>query len=464
MKNTTTTHDTTHDHDKNVSKFVRITTYPIKPLIISLSIPTITTMLISALYNMADTYFVSGISVQATAAVGVTFSFMSLLQAVGFFFGQGAGNFVSRALGAKNYVGASRMCATGVFLATAIGIVIAVVSFIFAAPLARVLGASDTVLADTMKYLRPLCFGVPFIIASFVLNNLLRFQGSAFFGMIGIASGAVINCGLDFVFIRLLSFGVEGAAYATVCGNVFSTILLLFGCTRGGNIRINLARTHLNRVSIAEITKCGLPSLIRQVFMGLSVVVLNNLATNIGHAAGLGDQVVAAMTIVSRITWIMSAAVLGLGQGFQPVCGFNYGAGKHDRVKEALRFCNIAGTVVIAAISVVLFIFAERVVALFRSDPGILQVGAFTLRAQCVTAALLPWAMMSTFWLQTTGRTTAASVLSLARQGVFLIPALLIMTAVMPPVLGLQLAVPVSDVLTFVATVGVMGRYSKRGR
>jgi len=428
---------------------------PVKRLILELSAPTIVTMLISALYNMADTFFVSTINMQATAAVGVTFAFMSLVQAAGFFYGQGAGNVVSRALGGRDEDNAAKTAATGTFLAIATGVVIAAVCFVAAAPFARLLGASDSVIDYTVAYLRPLCFSVPFSVASFVLNNLLRFQGSAVFGMVGMVTGCVINVSLDWLFISVLHTGIEGAAYATVAGTVVSTLLLFLGCARSGNVKIDFRKITLSKHVLSEIAKGGAPSLFRQVLMGVSVLVLNNLATKTGRQYGLGDSVTAAMTVVNRVTWLMQAAILGFGQGYQPVCGFNYGAGKYDRVKQGFRFCVVLSTAVTSVMAVVLFIFAPQAVSVFRNEPDIVNIGAFALRAVCITAPILPWTMLSSFLLQTTERAAAASFLSLARQGLFLIP-LLLMLAQTAGVRGIAAAQPIADMMIFVTTIVIM--------
>lgn len=302
-------------------KYIRMTQPPVPGLICRLAVPCIISMLITSFYNMADTFFVGMLkSNAATGAIGVVFSMMAIIQAVGFFFGHGSGNYISRELGKKNYEEASNMAATGFFSALAAGAVICVLGQIFLEPLAYLLGSTDTILPYTKQYLSVILLGAPWMTASLVLNNQLRFQGSASYAMVGIVSGAIVNIGLDPLLMFTCKLGVAGAGWATIISQFLSFCLLLAGCGKGGNIRIRFRNIKLKWYYFQMIVKGGLPSLARQGLASLATISLN-------RAAGpYGDAVIAAMGVVQRITNFGASTMIGFGQGFQPVCGFNFGA------------------------------------------------------------------------------------------------------------------------------------------
>jgi putative MATE family efflux protein len=428
-----------------MDKFERMTTEPVEKLVCRLAVPTIIIMMVSALYNMADTYFVGSLGTSATAAVGISFSFMAIIQAVGFFFGQGTGNYISRALGARNSRDAEKMAATGFFTAFIIGVIFAVAGTGFLSPLVRSLGATDTILPYARDYLRFILLGAPFMISSLMLNNLLRFQGSAFTGMIGMISGAALNIILDPLFIFVFHLGVKGASLATMISQTVSCMLLfIIGCTGKSNVRI-LPRNFSPRLkNYKEIVRGGVPSLLRQGLMGLATILLN-------HAAGrYGDAVIAAMSIVNRVFLVAGSALLGFGQGFQPVCGFNYGAKLYGRVKQAFWFCLRLSTVVLVILAIICFIFAPDIVAFFRKDdPEVIKTGALALRFQCFTFPLAGWIILNNMMLQTMGKAVPAGILAFSRQGLFLIPLLFTLVPFLG-VLGIQLCIPIADLCTFI--------------
>ncbi|MFP3153895.1 MATE family efflux transporter [Lachnospiraceae bacterium ZAX-1] len=430
------------------AKHEMMTTTPVGRLVCKLAVPTVIIMLVSAMYNMADTYFVSSLGTSATAAVGISFSFMNIIQAVGFFFGHGTGNFISRALGAKDTDEAEKMAATGCVSAFLLGLVITVLGSIFLTPLAKLLGSTETILPYAKDYLRYIVIAAPFMVTSFMLNNLLRYQGSAMFSMIGMVAGAVLNVALDPLFIFVLHLGVAGAAVATAISQTVSFMLLFFvSCRSQGNLRIHLTKFSPSVSAYKEILRGGSPSLLRQVVMSVSTVVLNQTA------GAYSDAAIAAITIVNRVFLLAGSAVIGFGQSFQPICGFNYGAKRYDRVKKAFFFCLELSTAILLIASVVCFIFAPNIIAIFRADdPEVLRVGSFALRAQCFSFPLLGWILLVSFLLQTIGKAIPASILAFARQGLFLIPLLLI-TVPMLGILGIQLSTPIADLLTFVLSL-----------
>lgn len=429
--------------DKSAEKYERLTTQPVGRLICSLAVPCIVSMMVTAFYNMADTFFVGRLgSNSATGAVGVAFSLMAVIQAIGFFFGHGSGNYISRKLGSQSGEEASKMAATGFFLALGCGTVLLILGELFLTPLVRLLGSTETIQPYAESYIRIILLGTPWMTASMVLNNQLRFQGSAVYGMVGITTGAVLNIGLDPLLIFGFDMGISGAAWATIISQMLSFCLLLIGCSRGGNLRIHPRLVRLQKAYLTEIVRGGLPSLSRQGLASVAAIVLN-------HAAGVyGDAAIAAMTVVSRAMMTAASALIGFGQGFQPVCGFNYGAKLYGRVRQGFSFCVRASTGFLVAAAALGAVFAPQIIGWFRDDPDVIAYGALALRLQCLTFALNGWVMMSNMMMQTINRTGPATFLAMARQGIFLIPLLW----ALPPLLGMlgvQLAQPISDVITF---------------
>ena len=406
--------------DEQEKKFIQMTQPPVEGLICRLAVPCIISMLVTSFYNMADTYFVGMLhSNAATGAIGVVFSMMAIIQAVGFFFGHGSGNYMSRELGKKNYEEASYMSATGFFSALIAGTVICILGQIFLTPLSYLLGSTDTILPYTKAYLRVILLGAPWMTASLVLNNQLRFQGSTTYAMVGITTGAVLNIALDPLLIFVFHMGVAGAGWATIISQLVSFCLLLAGCYRGGNIRIRLKNVRFRWFYFRTILQGGLPSLARQGLGSLATICLN-------HAAGIyGDAAIAAMGVVQRIMMFGGSAMIGFGQGFQPVCGYNFGARLFDRVKRGFYFCVKISLVVLLLVGGLGFCFAPKLIALFRDDPEVIACGALALRLQCVTFPLQSWVVMSNMLEQAINRTGPATFLAAARQGIFFIPVVL---------------------------------------
>ena len=433
--------------DSQEAKYQKMTTQNVGSLICSLAVPCIISMLVTSFYNMADTFFVGMLkSNAATGAVGVVFSMMAIIQAVGFFFGHGSGNYISRVLGQKNYTEASIMAANGFFSALAAGLLILIGGQLWLDELALFLGSTETILPYTKEYLRVILLGAPWMTASLVLNNQLRFQGSAAYGMVGITCGAVLNIALDPLLMFGFGLGLAGAGWATILSQFVSFLVLLRGCSRGGNIAIRLKNIRLEGRYFLQIIRGGLPSLARQGLASLATICLN-------HAAKpYGDVVIAAMGVVQRIMAFGASAMIGFGQGFQPFCGFNFGARLYDRVKKGFSFCIKSSLGVLVAISAVLYLFAPQLISLFRDDPDVIAFGARALRLQCLLFPAQSWIIMSNMMQQVIGRTASATFLAMARQGIFLIPAVFGLTALWGSI-GIQLAQPVSDVVTLSCSV-----------
>ncbi len=430
-------------------KRIYMTEQPVKKLVCRLAVPTIMSMLVTSFYNMADTFFVGKLDTQSTAAVGVVFSLMAILQAVGFMFGHGSGNYISRKLGAGETEEAEKMSAVGFFSSFFAGIVIMISCIFFIKPLAYALGSTPTIYPYTVAYLRIILFGAPAMTASLVLNNQMRFQGSAFYAMIGIVSGAVINIILDPVLIFACGMGVAGAALATTISQYISFGFLLIMVTKGGNIRIRFRNFKPSLYFYKEIIRGGSPSLFRQGLASVATICLN-------HAAGgFGDAAIAGMSIVSRIMMFANSALIGFGQGFQPVCGFNYGAGKYKRVLDAYWFCVKLALGVLIGLAAIVYIFAPQFVTLFRKDdPDVIAVGTTALRYSVFAFPLSAWVVMCNMMLQSIGKGVKASIVSSARQGIFFLPLIM----VLPRFLGLtgvEVCQAISDVCAFLLSIPI---------
>lgn len=434
---------------KNVNRYEYLTQTPVPQLVCRLAVPTILSMLVTGLYNSADTFFVGRISTQATAAVGLVFSVMAMIQALGFFCGQGSGSFLSRLLGAGKKQEAAEAAATGFTLALIIGVIVAVLGNLLAAPLGYALGAGPSTIHDTLIYMRIILIGAPFMIAQFVINNQLRYQGSAAYAMIGLLAGAIINIGLDPLLMFVFDLGVAGAAIATVSGQAISFVVLLIGSMHGENIHLKLSNVRMNRYYLGEIVNSGLPALFRQGLAAVSTLLLNQMAGMMG-----GDAAIAGMSVVTRVLMLLSSAMIGFGQGYQPVCGFNYGAGLYARVKEGFYFCVKYGTIFLTAMSALCLAFAPQIVGFFRDDPAVIAVGTVALRAQAVTLPLMATIVLANMMLQSMGKGLKASITSSSRNGIFFIPLILILPRFFG-LFGVEITQACADALSFMLAVPI---------
>lgn len=426
-------------------------TEPVPRLVCRMAVPTVISMLVTSFYNMADTFFVGKLNTQATGAVGVVFSVMALIQACGFFFGHGSGNYISRKLGSGEFEDANKMAATGFVWAFLTGILAGALGLLFLSPLAKLLGSTPTILPYTKDYLGIILLGTPFMMSSLVLNNQLRFQGSASYAMVGIVTGAVLNIGLDPLLIFGWNMGVAGAALATTISQIVSFVLLVLMSRRGGNIRIHLKNFTPSFYYLKEIARGGFPSLCRQGLGSVAQVCMNRAAGFYGGE--LGDAAIAAMSVVNRIMMFANSALIGFGQGFQPVCGMNYGGKRYARVRQAFVFCVKYAAVFLVVVSVLGFVFAEPAVTLFRrEDKEVIRIGTLTMRLQCLAFPLSAWIVMSNMMLQSIGKAFKASIVAAARQGLFFLPLIWLLPGFYG-LLGVQMCQAWADVCSFVLAV-----------
>jgi putative MATE family efflux protein len=441
--------------EKN-ERFVAMTTAPVVGLVIKLAIPSIMIMVVSALYNMADTYFVGSLGTSVVGAVGIAFPLMAIIQALGFFFGQGTGNYISRALGARDFRGASRMAATGFFTAIIVVAVLSILGIINLKNLTLGLGSTPTILPYAMDYIFFILIAAPWMTAANVLNQQLRFQGNASIAMAGMISGAVLNIFLDPLFIFVFRMGIRGAAIATMASQMVSLLILLICCTKKDNIPIRFKNFAPGKGLYLELVRGGIPALLRQGLMSVATVIINHFA------AGYGDAAIAAISIVNRVYMFASSVMLGFGQGFQPVCGFNYGARLYGRLKRAFWFCVRFSSAGLLVVAVLLAFFAPQVIALFRKeDLEVIRIGALGLRLHCISLPFMAFTVTSNMMTQTIGKAMEASLLAVSRQGLFLLPALFILTPLLG-LLGIQLSLPVSDLSSFIFAIPLTGKVLRR--
>jgi putative MATE family efflux protein len=428
-----------------------MTTAPVEKLVWALAVPSMVIMLISGLYNMADTYFVGALGTSAVGAVGIAFPLMAIIQALGFFFGQGSGNYISRELGAQRTENAAKMAATGFFSVILVMAGLSAAGLITLPALVKALGATPTILPYAKDYIGFILIGAPVMTGSLVLNQQLRFQGSAIYAMVGMISGAILNIFLDPLFIYGFNLGVRGAALATIISQVISCVILLIGCSKKENIHIYFRNFTPSFSNYREIFRGGIPALLRQGLMSIATIVIN-------HFAGVyGDAAIAAISIVNRIFMFASSAMLGIGQGFQPVCGFNYGAKRYDRVKKGFWFCVKITSTGLFLIAAVTALFAAQIIALFRDDPEVIRIGVVSLRLHCISLPFIAWVVMCNMMTQTIGKSLEASLFAMSRQGLFLLPALFILTPFLG-LLGVQLSLPVADILSFFLAIPLAAR------
>lgn len=436
--------------------YKRMTTMPIEKLLVSLSIPTIISMMVTTLYNIVDTAFVGTLGTSQSAATGVVSGFMAILQAIAFMCGQGAGSIMSRKLGQKENDEATRYASTGFFMSLSLGLIISIVSFILMKPLLSLLGCTVTIEPYARIYISYILISAPYFTASLTLNNLLRYEGKAKYGTVALLVGGILNIGGDAFLITGLKLGIAGAGISTAISQLISFGLLLRPFLRKiTETRIAISCVARSIKVFFEIAATGFPSLLRQGLNSVATMVLNR------EAAMYGDQAVAAMSIVGRLSFFPMAVAIGIGQGFQPISGYNYGAGKKDRVREAFFKALLGAEMALVAASIPMFIFAPWFVGLLRDDPEVIVIGARALRLICIAQMAVPLTMMVEMGFQSTGQKLLATISSSLRSGLLFIPTIVILSRIRG-LSGIQEAQPLAFVLTFVVCLYLLQIYLKK--
>ena len=441
---------------KYTTQYDKMTKQPVGSLVIKLGIPTTLSMLVTNIYNMVDTMFVGKLGTSASGAVGIVFGFMSILQAFGFLFGQGAGSIISRRLGNKDEDSASVVASTAFFSSMFMGLLIGILGTVFNTKMVYLLGSTDTILPYAKTYSLFIMAAAPFMTSTFTMNNILRFEGKASLSMVGLMTGAILNMVGDPILMFGLNMGIAGAGLSTAISQ-FVSFCVLLSMFLSGKTQSKLSVRKITREFnvLFDIVATGFPSLVRQGLQAVSTMILNQ------QARIYGDAAVAAMSIVSRISFFIFAVGLGIGQGFQPVCGFNYGARKFSRVKEAFSFTLVAGEVLLGMFAVAGLLFSNQAIAVFRDDAEVIAFGTPALRYQCMALFLNPLIVLSNMTLQSTGQRAWATFLSMMRSGLYLIPMIYILTYTMGA-RGIQLAQPVSDVLSFATALPVIVNFIRK--
>ena len=429
------------------TQYELMTTVPVPQLIMKLGIPTMISMFVTSIYNMADSYFVGRIDTSASSATGVVLGLMAILQAMGFMFGHGSGSIISRKLGEKDIDTAKKFAATGFYSALFSGFAILILGTIFLTPLMWLLGSTPTNIEYAKTYGICILCAAPALVSSCVMNNILRYEGRAFFAMIGLTSGGILNVFLDAYLMEVLGMGILGAGLATAISQCVSWALLLTMFVRKKtqtSLAFKYAKFDIK--TLGNIITTGLPSLARQGLAAISTMLLNN-------AAGVyGDAAIAAMSITNRISMFIFSAVLGIGQGFQPIAGFNFGAKKYSRVKQAFFFTLIFGTFLMGTAAALVYIHAGDCIWFFRNDEEVVNIGIPALHAQCLAMFIVPFQVCNNMLFQSIGYKFNATFLSSLRNGLFFIPILLILSYVLG-LQGIQLSQPIADVMTSIACI-----------
>ena len=433
--------------DRSALQFRRMTETPIPQLVLSLAAPTILSMLITSIYNLADTFFVGQISTSASGAVGVVSSLMAIIQALGFMLGHGAGPIISRSLGSRDTTAATRFASTSFFTALVFGVVLAVAGLGTLPHFMMLLGSTETILPHACAYARPILIAAPLMISSLVMNNILRYEGKASFAMIGLVTGGVLNIALDPLFMFVFGLGTAGAGIATALSQSISFCILLSMFLRGKTVsQFRLSAVTREARDFGRILLGGAPSFGRQGLNSIGGMLLNLAARSYGDAA------VAGMSIVSRIFMFIISVAIGVGQGLQPVASFNYGARKYRRVRQAAIFTIEAAFCMLVVLVGLCWVNGDALIRLFRDDPAVTAVALPAFHYQCLTMLLQPIIVVANMTFQSVGASGRATFLACCRQGVFFIPLILILPRT-HGLFGVEICQPIADVLTFLVSL-----------
>lgn len=432
--------------------YQKMTETPVSRLILNLGIPTTISMLITNIYNMADTYFVGTIGESAQAATGILFTVQAIMQGIAFMLGHGSGTFIARSLADKDTTAATKYISTAFFTGGGFGLLIAVLGLTFLEPLVRFLGSTQTIAPHAMAYGRWILLAAPFIICSLILNNGLRYEGKAFYAMFGLTAGGLLNILGDYILVMKLGLGVYGAGLATAASQVVSFSILLFMYLKMAQSTIRITAVSRVGKDYRDIVRVGFPSLIRQGLTSVTIGVLNNVTKPFGDAA------IAAMSVVNRYSNFLMCVGLGIGQGFQPVASFNYQAKKYNRVKQGLLFTTVFGLAFVGTMSTLSFLFAEPVITVFQKHPQVIEIGAQALRFAAVGMLFMSLSIPVNMLYQSIQKPAISSMLSLIRSGAVTIPMLLLGVPLLG-LTGIQIAQPTADVLAGLISLPFIIRY-----
>ncbi len=444
-----------YEMKQEMNHYDKMTKTPLTKLIVSLGIPTTISMLVTSIYNMADTYFVGTLGESQQGATGILFTLQAIIQAIAFMLGQGSGTMVSKAQADRNDEEASEYVSTGFYTAMAFGIVLMAGGLLFLEPFMRALGSTETILPYAKQYGACVLLSCPFVMGSFVLNNNLRYEGKSFYAMIGLVSGGILNILGDYLLVFVIPWGILGAGISTAVSQTISFGILLYFYKRRALATIKLSAISRKIQVYVTICRVGFPALVRQGLSSISSGLLNNLTRPYGDAA------IAAMSVVNRFSAFIMCVGLGIGQGYQPVASFNYQAKKLDRVKKGLLITMAIGFVFIACIAIPGFFLAEQIVYAFQRSEDVAKIGVFALRCACIGTLFLPLSVPVNMLYQSTRQVKASTILSMLRSGLMFIPTLIITTHLWG-ITGIQISQPLADVLTGLASIPFVVAFLRR--
>lgn len=440
---------------QNDDQYEKMINTPIPKLILTLAVPTMIGMLITSAYNMADAYFVSKLGTSASGAIGIVFSLMAIIQALGFTVGMGSGSTISRLLGKKENDKAQEMASSALAVSFMLGIILSVTGLLMLEKLMLLLGATKSILPYAVEYAKYILYAAPVMMASFVLNNLLRAEGKTKLAMTGIGIGGILNIALDPLLIFGFGMDIGGAAVATLISQVIGFIVLLSFFRKKTILRFSIRKISKKFTIYKEFIGNGMPSLFRQGLASVASVALNRVA------AAQSDAAVAAMSIVGKIFMMVFCVLIGFGQGYQPAAGYNYGAKEYGRVKKAYRFMLWAGTGVMTVLGILLYAAAPWLLEQFVSDdPKVMEIGVWALRMQCAAMPFMPLGVACNMTFQAVGRPAMASFLAACRQGVFFLPLIWVLPKFYG-IVGMEIAQPAADVATFLVCLPVIRHFLK---
>ena len=415
--------------------------------LLKLGIPTMVGMLISALYNAIDAYFVGGLGMSQMGAVSVVFPIVQIIIGLGMMFGAGASSYISRLLGKGDNEQADKTASTSLFSGLLVGAIIIIGIMVFLDQVLTALGSTETILPYARAYAKIYVTGSIINVFTVMMNNLLTAQGATKFTMKAMLTGSIANVILDPIMIYGMDLGIEGAAIATVISLCINMALYIgYIAKKKGVLRFSVRNIAPSKTIYAEVLKIGIPVLLFQLLASTAMGSINTAAKP------YGDFAVAAMGAVTRIMTVVTYVVFGFLKGFQPFAGYNYGAKKYERLKKSIRLCMIWSTVFCIVAAIVLFIFADPIVSLFGTDIEMAGIAAKALRLNAVLFITFGFQMVYASLYLAIGKSLVGSVLSLSRQGIFFFP----LVMVLPHIMGLTGVVwvqPMADLLTTILTI-----------
>lgn len=445
--------------NKSEAYHKKMTEESVSKIIISLGIPTTISMLITNIYNMADTYFVGGLGESAQGAMSVVFTLQCIIQAVAFMLGHGAGTYVAKYLAKKDIDLASSYTTTSFTFGAVIGLAISVLGLLFLEPMLDAMGSTSTIMPYAKDYAMWILISCPFLICSLVLNNVLRYEGKAFYAMFGLTTGGLLNIAGDYLLIKVFDMGVYGAGLSTAISQIVSFTLLLILYIKNAQSKLSLKLIARKAEIYINILKMGLPSLIRQGLTSVSNGLLNNMIRSYGSVA---DSYMAAMGIVQKYSSFVMCVGLGIGQGYQPFASFNYELKEYDRVKKGTKFLITFGTLAVGALAVLGFIFAPDILHIMQSkDPAVVEVGTLPMRYASIGLWFLPISVSCNMLYQSIRKAFLASLMAIMRSGAVLIPVLFIMNALLG-IEGITMAQAISDVITGIISLPFLIMFLKK--